>query len=319
MRLFSARHGISLLCVVVMTTVPLAAFARTEPFTVKDRYSSGTVFKGSDGRQYYVVTGTCKVYRNDIFHIETPYRGWPVGATEMVRHDGRVDYDCDIVSILEVTHRVTLLRVLGQDGEATLTYKDNDYLIDYSKECKANIWKYQDQKVFLRIQGSLDGIGDELVLPNGDGCTVWDADSIGKTAGKEYLPPCPDNAHENPEDINTCVCDYGYKLNKDYTACVPAEECPFHSTGSWGNCKCEPGWLWLDGQCVTYSASCKDQLGKHALGNINNCYCEAGYQLNATETYCVKKTSLAAKKANDQLYCGKGFEIRSGMCKKTRK
>ena len=306
---------LTLLALAIGAAIPIPADARSEAFTVKDRDPAGLTLQSENYRLFYAVTGACWVFRGDKVHIDTPVTGWPVGARELTKHDIRSDLTCDILHIHPVTKKVPLVRLVIKTNDAIVGIGNNEYLIEYVDTCRNALESYVSQDIWLYQEDELDGVGDMLVLPNGESCAFWSVQNMGPSTSLGSLGPCPPNAHSNPKDLSTCVCDDGYDVNEDMTACVPKQKCPAHASGTWGNCTCNPGYIMLFGSCISFAASCKQVYGDHAVGDKRSCYCEAGYRMNKTKTHCVKNTSNAAKKAEAlSKKCGKNRQWRDGSC-----
>lgn len=72
------------------------------------------------------------------------------------------------------------------------------------------------------------------------------------------------------------------------TSTTETKSCPINSTGTWGSCVCESGYLWIDNACITYNQSCNKKYGSNSYGDKEYCYCMTGYQFNSSKTKCEK-------------------------------
>ena len=94
-------------------------------------------------------------------------------------------------------------------------------------------------------------------------------------------------------DKQYCYCSSGYEFNSDKTTCVKSIICPANSTKVGQNCLCNEGFVFKNGQCITYTQDCGLTFGEHVVGRKGDagnsfCDCETGYAWNSNQTICVK-------------------------------
>jgi hypothetical protein len=297
----------------LLTASPLALGAPLgEPFIVQSQNGNIVFLRNDRGSVYMITTFSCPLYKNDRVYIDSTYAGRPRLNADMVKYDTKKEEHCPVNDIREITSYATLLLVREKENVATISYRSVEYEIEYGYGCLDSLWNEVSKKIFVELDGKLDGIGDNIVLSNGDWCEIWGAKVIGRSEGGSGVLPCPAHAHDNPKDPKTCVCDAGFDLNEAGTACIATEKCPAGSSGTWGSCVCARGSVWSTDACVSYSQACKDRYGKYALGDKYGCYCSAGSVMNYRKTTCVLTTTNAAKK------CGLGKEWVGGVCKAKR-
>lgn len=128
------------------------------------------------------------------------------------------------------------------------------------------------------------------------------------SSGGGYV--CPKNSYPNPANPAKCLCNQGYEINTSQTACVPAKSCPANSTGTWGSCTCNTGYIWKNDKCMTYTESCQQRFGYNSYGDAEYCYCSAGYQMNSTKSSCIpkpNKTTTTTSKTSKPKSKASGF------------
>lgn len=106
---------------------------------------------------------------------------------------------------------------------------------------------------------------------------------------------CP--LHSTLHTDGSCYCDTGYQVNTDKTSCA-AITCQEHAILIGSVCLCDDGYIFRDGQCLSYTQDCQVVYGEHVYGIKNDasssCFCENGYQWNNQKTVCLLTESTSS-------------------------
>jgi hypothetical protein len=85
---------------------------------------------------------------------------------------------CDVSDSNEITGRLYVHSVFDYD-QAIVSDKHGSYLIEVGSGC-SRLDNYEEKNIYIDKGGSfVDGIGDKIILPDGDGeCRIWDAEDL---------------------------------------------------------------------------------------------------------------------------------------------
>ena len=104
-----------------------------------------------------------------------------------------------------------------------------------------------------------------------------------------------ENSKASLDNPGYCICLASYEFSPDGTSCIKNITCPANSKKLGLNCVCNDGFIFDGGNCFLKNDSdgCRAKLGEHAVSNRGKitdarCGCEAGYELNASQTGCLK-------------------------------
>ena len=139
---------------------------------------------------------------------------------------------CNITEVDDVDIKVYYLNseIEDEDKVILIGIDEVPYLVEYGVGC-LGMWRYVDEVIYVDVgAGYLDGISDNIYLPNGDDCRVWDAEEI--EAAPVYVPSpvitppttltCSQyglNAYLSSSD-NLCYCKSGFQWNTAGDMCV---------------------------------------------------------------------------------------------------
>ena len=222
--------------------------------------------------------GTLAERSNGVINLNLTRTGTEGDATLVVSATGlgqerrvRLHYDESVARQRPDIKTVFVAAGLVKDGEVTLAKNTNDQDAVVATEVTEGF----NYKLMPLAAGEYMIFG--LTDDNGNG--EWeDGEGIGlypdlaspktvvlaedqKLIGVDFLvrptflgggtPTCPPNS--SPQG-DSCVCDSGYEVNADLTACVPAGqfECPPHSSPMGDSCICDNGYVVSEDQteCV---------------------------------------------------------------------
>lgn len=272
----------------------------------------------NNGSSQYIIKYNYECYSSDFLEGSTIYidASYTPMYGDTIVTSGYFEKTCEVADAEDVNLKKYFVeKVLDNDDKIIIADKLGDsYLVEYGIGCGLSFWRYEGKIIDIDIGGAfLDGIGDQIyLLDDGDDCKVWDAEELsGNYSGvpsyssdATYSTPtptptpstsCPINSYNNN---GQCLCNSGYIVNPNKTACVPAPSCPegsFLNTnnlcttytqscrevnnndiniiGSKGadgkiNCICNNGMNWNGSQCVLNSTPVKTEIGAGLLGNI---------------------------------------------------
>jgi|GEM_PF-2897837 hypothetical protein len=304
------KNFLLLLILAILGFAPLQAKAATA-YVVTEKTSDGLLIQDDYSNVWYVTIHYCPVYTGDVVIVDSSYGIHSYDEIIVPSSWGGDPDTCNISEAHEVTHKAKLIKDIDGDN-AIILFSGDQYLVELGIGCSLSLWRYEGDEVYLDLGGSsLNGIGDTLILPDGDDCKIWDGEEISSGGGTyvpTYVPTpkvetykdCPLNSYENPQDSTKCLCNVGYEINSAKTACVlkePEYTCPINSHQNPQDatrCICNEGYEINDARdkCVIKPT---EAITYECLGNSHTdpndktmCVCDYGFKINSDRSGCTR-------------------------------
>lgn len=207
-------------------------------------------------------------------------------------------------------------KVYCNDGW-TESIADYDFMVackNYKDSCNLEEWKNLSQKynlenLFSQLQNIIDNSDSnyffqmqyDAVKNQYDSglnlaereCEALGADRASQQNYEKMQSDFYNTQIKTEQDKLTQLEQEKQKLTENYLNALnnlnaPQYTCPANSTLNGTICPCNDGYVSNGSACITYTQSCQTKYGVNSYGDKQYCYCSARYELNASQTACIK-------------------------------
>lgn len=268
---------------------PAIVFATVGTFVVTEKEGDGFLVQDAQESVWFIESSYCSVYEGDAVYIDT-IGSEPSTYGDLLRPGGFTDTTCSIDDVFHVTHRGYIDEVFDSEDKVILSFAGTRYLVEYGTGC-SRMWRYEDRKVYLDIGGSsLDGVGDAIVLPSGDSCRVWNAESIGNGSeasgfdvlSKDIIKTLV-NLRMTHGESSKELCDFISQTTENLNKLLPMSTEISGKASIWALITT----LAMDGK----KCPAKQLQNCPTNAHIQNgtCFCNDGFVADPTKVFCVRK------------------------------